>query len=61
MPRRKVTNEAARLRVAWHEAQALQQRHEGTFGSDEAEQKAFDALVEFVEQNNLNSTSYDPR
>lgn len=61
MTSRWVLREAVRLREVWQEALRLAEVHEGTFGSDQAEQKAYDELVDFVEENDLNHTSYDPR
>lgn len=55
------TKQANRLVADWRAALELRESHDGTFGTAEAEQKAYDALVEFVEQNDLNGTSYDPR
>lgn len=61
MSTRAQRDEANRLWAVWQEALLLKEAHDGTFGSAEAEQKAFDALVEHVEQSGLNSTTYDPR
>ena len=54
-------NTADQLWVKWREALRLREVHDGTFGSAEAEQKAYDALVDHVEESGLINTSYDPR
>ena len=51
IPEHDVWHEACQLHDAWREA----------FGTDEAEQQAHDALVDFIEANDLNHTDLDPR
>lgn len=53
--------EAERLRLAYEEALRLKEVHDGSFGSDEAEQRAWDAWIDHIEASGLNYTSYDPR
>lgn len=61
IPEHDVWHEASKLHDAWQEALRLQRAHDHTFGTDEAEQTAYDALVDFVEANGLNYTDLDPR
>lgn len=52
--------EAMRLREDWVKAQGRMDEHYSD-ANVRAEQIAWDALVDFVEANDLNYTKYDPR
>jgi hypothetical protein len=52
--------EAERLTAEWNAALAEYRRTDSA-RDFEAEQKAYDALVDFVEANGLNYSEYDPR
>lgn len=55
-----ITGEARRLRLAWRSALDRKER-EGTIAADHAEQEAYDELVDYVEEHDLNGTKHDPR
>ena len=56
-----IENAAKVLRYEWEEARReLDQRSESDWLATQ-EQDAWDALVDFVEANNLNHTEFDPR
>lgn len=55
-----VRAEAERLTREWNEA-LDRYRRDDTSRSYEDEQTAYDALIDFVEENDLNYTEFDPR
>lgn len=58
-----VVAEVKRLTMVWKHAQLVIERAPGgsTYKQDKAEQDAYDELVEFVDNNELTWTEYDPR
>lgn len=48
------------LRAAWDAATAAYQRNDSD-ANREAEQNAYDELVDYIEANELNGTAHDPR
>lgn len=56
----KIEREALRLQEDWVKASADLEDYDSDTNY-RAEQIAWDALVDFVESNNLNYTKYDPR
>ena len=52
--------EFRKLRDEWDAALATKERR-GTDADDAAEQAAWDALIDFVEENGLDYTEHDPR
>jgi len=56
-------SEAARLHAAWHAT--VEERRRATSdaaqGADQAEQEAYDALIDYVEAHDLNYSKWDPR
>jgi hypothetical protein len=55
-----VREKAERLTSEWYAALAEYQRSD-TLRAYDAEQKAYDALIDFVEENGLNYSEFDPR
>lgn len=51
---------AAELMAAWKAALAIV-NEDGTPQQDAVEQTAYDALIDYVEQNGLNESKFDPR
>lgn len=52
--------EYRKLHSEWQAALTLKERR-GSDADELAEQDAYDALVDFVEENDLNYTEFDPR
>lgn len=55
-----IGSEARRLMIAWKAAYA-RKVEEGSVAADHAEQEAYDELIDWVEENDLNGTVHDPR
>lgn len=55
-----VEAEARRLRAAWDDALTAYRRND-TDANYEAEDRAHDALIDYIEANGLNYTEHDPR
>lgn len=53
-----IITRARELRSAWDRALA---DLDGTPARDQAEQDAYDDLIEYLEANNLNASEFDPR
>lgn len=60
IPEHDVWHEAARLRDEW-DAALVAHRRDDTDKTSAAEQTAHDALVDYIEANDLNETDLDPR
>lgn len=54
------TSEARRLWISWKAARDRKET-EGSIAADHAEQEAYDELVDWVEEHDLNGTKHDPR
>lgn len=55
-----IAAEARRLHADWNVAHA-RYYHDDSTPNFHAEQRAYDALVDYVEANDLNYTQFDPR
>lgn len=63
MPTQTVVRQVRKLTREWKAAALAVQTAmpESTCKQDQAEEQAYDALVDFVEDNDLNWTEHDPR
>lgn len=57
----RIVDEARRLTARWHEAVQALENSGGNPSLDRAEQRAFDELVEWIENHDMNYTRLDPR
>ena len=57
----RVLNRWNRLNAQWRAAVAASENATGANGTDAAEQDAYTELCDWVDDNNLTFTTYDPR
>lgn len=60
MPNSNVIDKAGDLHTKWKLAQERRERYQ-TDEAEQAEQAAYDELIDYVEAHDLNYTEYDPR